>query len=110
LQQPGHQELVAVHFPPHMSGMPGHLKSHCGAQPFEHAPLWQVSPLLHVLHVPPLLPQAEVDVPVWQTMFASQHPVQVLVGQVPPHSSGSPAHLLEHLGEQPPTQEPLWQV
>jgi hypothetical protein len=44
-----------------------------------HAPDAQVSPLAQGLHAPPFLPQAPVEVPVWQTPAASQQPVGQLV-------------------------------
>jgi hypothetical protein len=56
-----------------------------------HAPDVQVSPLAHALHAPPFLPQAAVEVPVWQVPAASQQPVGQLTAS---HTHAPPTQCL----------------
>ena len=61
----------------------------------------------HTVHVPPVLPQAVIDVPALQVVPVQQ-PVQVLAVQVPPQPSLAPRHLLVQSGTQ--THWPALQV
>jgi hypothetical protein len=86
-QQP--PQVLVGQVPPQPSSTPWHLAAQSGTH--LHVPETQVGvDTGQLTQVSPLVPQALLAVPGWQTSPTSQQPVQVLVGQGSPHPSSSP--------------------
>ena len=89
-QQP--VQVLAGQVPPQPSSWPWHLFAQLGTQA-QVPELVQVrEERLQLTQLPPPTPQAALLVPLWQVPLASQQPVQVFTGQVPPQPSSWPRH------------------
>lgn len=95
-QQP--VQLLLWQVPPQPSEAPWHLPLQLGVQLLPQLPLAQLEPCAAQLaQAAPPFPQALSAVPSSQTK-PTQQPGQLLLLQVPPHSSAAPAHLPAQFG------------
>ncbi len=76
----------------------------------QQAPPWQTPVAAQISQLTPLVPQAWMASPGWQTWLPSQQPVQLPVAQLPPQPSEAPAHLPPQFGVQLDPQTPLPQI